>query len=369
VAAAGAFSAVVILAYVALYGGRPAALICADREKIGQWPFEAVDVGFAPPGFDGQFYYALARSPWHRCDSALDSPAYRHARIVYPALAWLLSGGDPRLLLWVLPAVNWLALVGLAGIGAAVARHYGRTPWWGLILPLMLNATTPALRNLTDPIAMATACAVVAAWVLRWQAWTLAPLAALAIFSREQNLVIVGLVILESVLNRRFRATVAAGAAVGLFAVWVLVLHSVYGAWPVSPANTEAPFAGFWYRVTHMTGRLSTPDSFVNVFGVAMIVAQALIVLKLVAARADRLPALIALAGAALAAQGGTIIYADIGSYTRVFWWMPFGIWLWAVQTGRTWPGLLAGFGLLWPAYALAQAWHKMHTAGVMIVS
>ena len=54
---------------------------------------------------------------------------------------------------------------------------------------------------------------------------------------------------------------------------------------------------------------------------------------------------------------GGVLIYASFDSYARVFVWMPLGIWLWALQSGRRWPmGFLAPWAL-WPAVALLQAW------------
>jgi hypothetical protein len=368
VGAAGALGAAFILGYVALYGGHLSALVCADREKIGRPPFEAVKVGFPAQGFDGQYYYVLARDPWHRTEAFIDLPAYRHSRIVYPALAWLISGGDARALLWILPAVNWLALVGIAWLGALIARHYGRTPWWGLVLPLALNAIPPALRNLTDPVATFTAIAVVAAWAFRCRAWTFAPLCALALLAREQNLLIVALVALEGICNRRYRVAVSAAGAVCVWIGWVVLLRSVYGEWPFLQSNTEVPFTGIWYRLHHMTGPLGSPNSVVHAPAVAMLVAHLVVTVRLVAARPERLPGLIALAGAALALQAGTPIYLNLESYTRVFWWMPFGLWLWGVQTGRVWPGVFAVFGLLWPGYALAQAWYKMHQGGVTIL-
>src|SRR5262249_31228713 len=80
--ATGFINAAFILGYVAIYNGEASALICADQEKIGRSPFEAVKVGFPTQGFDGQFYYVLARDPWWRHGNDIDYPAYRHARIV-----------------------------------------------------------------------------------------------------------------------------------------------------------------------------------------------------------------------------------------------------------------------------------------------
>src|SRR5207244_3002432 len=140
-------------------GADLSALVCVSPERVGRWPYESIRVGLGTDGFDGQFYYALARDPWHRHDYPLDIPAYRHARILYPALAWLLSGGgDPGRLLWAMPAINLLAAAGLAWLGAGLALRHGRSAWWGFLLPLVVNVGMPALRDLTDPLAALTAC-------------------------------------------------------------------------------------------------------------------------------------------------------------------------------------------------------------------
>src|SRR5262245_13469598 len=79
--------------YLAAFHGDLSALVCVGQKQIGTPPYEAVRVGFDTGGFDGQFYYAIARNPWVWRPTVLDVPAYRHVRVLYPALAWALSGG------------------------------------------------------------------------------------------------------------------------------------------------------------------------------------------------------------------------------------------------------------------------------------
>src|SRR5262249_36145880 len=135
---------------------------------VGEYPFEHVHSSLSKEGHDGQIYYIIARSPFERQDPHyVVAPHYRHVRILFPALAWALAGGDPQRLLWVMPALNSLAVIGLAGLGAMFAMRFGRSPWWGLLLPVVLNAATPALRDFTDPAAMFCAFALIAAWLLR----------------------------------------------------------------------------------------------------------------------------------------------------------------------------------------------------------
>lgn len=159
----GVIFTTLLVVYVLIHAGEISSLVCADRAKIGRWPFEVVRVGFGSQGFDGQFYYVLARSPWQRHEEFIDVPALRHSRLMYPALAWLLSGGDPERLLWVLPGINVAAIAGLSWLGALLAHHYGRSSWWGVTLPIVVNLGVAALRDLTDPISTLAACGLVTA--------------------------------------------------------------------------------------------------------------------------------------------------------------------------------------------------------------
>src|SRR5438105_4217839 len=87
--------------YASRFGGEPDALVCVAPARVGQPPYEAVTHGVGRDGYDGQYYYALARNPWARHDAGIDVPAARQLRILYPAICCLLSGGDPVRLFWV----------------------------------------------------------------------------------------------------------------------------------------------------------------------------------------------------------------------------------------------------------------------------
>jgi hypothetical protein len=271
-------------------------------------------------------------------------------------------------LFWALPAINWAALVGIAWLGVIVARHYGRSAWWGAALPFILNVTPAALRDLADPVATFAACCLVAAWLLDWPAWTFVPVGALALLSREQNLIIALLVLFEAGLKRNHRVVTAIAVAIVVWIAWICQLRSFYGQWPFLSVNSESPFAGFWHRLHHMTGGLSTPDSWVHALAVATLGLQMGLTIWMTAARGKRLFCLIALAGMALAVQGGVSIYLNLESYTRVFWWMPFGVWLWSMHSGRTWPAALMTGSFLWPCYALVQAAFKVHQGAVTVL-
>jgi hypothetical protein len=71
----------------------------------------------------------------------------------------------------------------------------------------------------------------------------------------------------------------------------------------------------------------------------------------------DRLIRLVALAGAGLALVGGLALYGDNWSYTRVFAWLPLGVWLTCVQLRWRWPLVALSTPALLPLAVLAHVW------------
>ncbi len=59
-----------------------------------------------------------------------------------------------------------------------------------------------------------------------------------------------------------------------------------------------------------------------------------------------------------MAILGGQLWYMDLFGYTRLFVFLPLGIWLAAVQSQRRWPIWLLVPNLLWPVAMILQTWH-----------
>ncbi|HTU92057.1 MAG TPA: hypothetical protein VMF69_18380 [Gemmataceae bacterium] len=358
--AAAVFHAVMLAAYVAAFHGDLSALVCVARERLGQTPYELIGIGFDRNGYDGQFYYAIARAPWQRLNCGIDAPAIRQARILYPALSWLLSGGDGRRLLWAMPLVNLLAIAALAALGAAAAHAYGLSPWWGALLPFAVNAGMPALRNLTDVLSTLSVAALLMAWLRRWPWWAVSLCAAAALFSRGQNLVVVLLVLLlacrSAELDRRRLGGLL--AALLSWSAWLGVLRLFYGEWSLLPAggNLGPPLAGMIYRWTHLASE-SRSFALFHVLCMATLTLQLGLAIGLMWTPADRLIRLTALAGALLALLGGLSLYNDNWSYPRVFAWLPLGVWLACVQLRWRWPLVALSTPALLPLAVLVHVW------------
>lgn len=118
-------------------------------------------------GYDGQFFYRMARKPLSTADRVdgieFDRPAFRHQRIGYPLMAWALSGGGQAAAVpWALPAVNILA-AGLASAAVAdLAHRRGRSPWIGVIGALLPGVLIASLFNLADATETAVVLAALA---------------------------------------------------------------------------------------------------------------------------------------------------------------------------------------------------------------
>jgi hypothetical protein len=337
--AAAALHVLLLGAYLAAFHGDPSALVCTDRPRAGRFPYEHIRIAFGSNGYDGQFYYAVARAPLAPHVAGLDYAPLRQLRILYPLVSWLVSGGDPERLLWAMPLVNLLAVAGLAWLGALVAARHGLNPWWGALLPLAVNAGMPMLRDLTDPVATFAMAALLVAWLLRGPWWVLALCGAAAVFSREQNAALVAIVLGCAAWQRQWRACGGLTGALALWAGWVAYLWQMYGTTPFLSAdgNFALPFGGVWFAVTHAGPDMKYAAR--ALFCLGLLMFQALLALDLVRRRsADPVLRLAAVCMVALALVGGPAIYVNPWSFARVYAGLPLAVWLGCVQLGRLWP-------------------------------
>jgi hypothetical protein len=255
------------------------------------------------------------------------------------------------LLVFVLPAINLLAIGGLAALGVLVARRQGMNPWWGVLLPLALNVAMPALRNLTDVVSTLTVCGLLVAWLHRARWWCLGWCAAASLLAREQNLTVVGFVGMAALWHGRIRVCAALAAATALWGAWVAVVWHLYGASPFALASQHfgLPLMGMAERLVRL-GEWKLSTAAYHLANLTVILSQAALAFYLVArgrrsaeGRPDPALALAALTGAGMALSGTFIFYTDYWACTRVFVLLPLGGWLLCVQL--RWRSALAALG------------------------
>src|ERR1700730_15687728 len=86
-------------------------------------------------GYDGQFYYQIARDPLHAAQF-LDKPAYRYQHIFYPLLVGVLSLGQARLIPYMLLLVNLASITLGTELLARLLNKKNLSPWYSLAFGL-----------------------------------------------------------------------------------------------------------------------------------------------------------------------------------------------------------------------------------------
>jgi hypothetical protein len=320
--------------YLVGFHGDVSALVCLGDGRVNEAPYQVIHTTFKKHGYDGQFYFAIAQAPFQRHDIGIDFPPMRQSRILYPVLGWALTGGDANRLLWALPLINLLAIGGLAALGVLLAVRYDLNPWWGLLLPLAVNAGLPLLRDLSDVVSTLAVAALLVAWLFRWPWWALVLGALAAVLGREQNVPIVVILLGLAAWRRQWLTVAALAAVLVVWAGWLAVLWQMYGLWPFhhTEGAFDRPLAGLWLRLSHF--KVKSPDGLC----VALILLQIALSFYLIRRRADPAVVLVALFGSALALMGGDVFYCDFWSYSRVFAMLPLAVWVGCVETRLRWP-------------------------------
>jgi len=201
-------------------------------------------------GYDGQFAYYIATDPIGAADN-MDAAAYRYLRIVYPALAWVLSlGGRSDLAAWALIAINVVALAALAAtVGELMARR-AASRWYGLVVPLTAGMLFSLRADLNEPLALALALGAVMliGEANRHVGVGAVTLLALSALTKETGYVYAGGVALWLLLARQWRSAIGASlGAIGPSMVWGALVSVWLGHSPFDTERTRfelLPFGG-----------------------------------------------------------------------------------------------------------------------------
>lgn len=209
-------------------------------------------------GFDGQFFYRIAVSPFSKADQVagvtFDIPTIRQQRIGYPLLARVVSlGGRDRVPL-ALVLVNLAAVFALGWLGAKLALDSGRAAAWGLLLPLYPGFVYSLGFDLSEIVAATFMVGALLAIRRGRTGWAIAAATA-AVLTRETTLILpIALVISgawpwwrrSDATDRRTALTVGL-TPILVFAAWELLLRWSWGTFALTDSggkNVGLPFAG-----------------------------------------------------------------------------------------------------------------------------
>jgi hypothetical protein len=220
-------------------------------------------------GYDGQFYYYLARDPLLLGGDAsfMDAPAYRYQRILLPALAWLLGLGQAAAIGWSILGVNLLSLVLGCVAAARLFDHFGAPRWWLVAYGLNPGFILGVAQDLAEPLALALVTAGLWGCVANRHRTAVVVLT-LAVLARETTLLVpAGLAAYYLVHERRWRRALSYSVPLLVFAVWQLVVVWRVGALPVTGEENVLTLPGV--GLFHVLGSLLGLESGVSVSDLA----------------------------------------------------------------------------------------------------
>jgi hypothetical protein len=258
---------------LAVAGGNATGLVRfgSDYRRSTQPPAGAVVAAGA--GYDGQYFWALARDPLLFHDGTVHDfrgAGFRLQRVAYPALAFVLAAGQVDALPWCLLGVNVLAVLAITGALARYARRRGWSPWWALAVGLLPGVTVATIGDMSDALATSLMLGGLMLWRSR-RPWAAATLLAAATVAREAMVLAVVAIgaemALRAVTARRPRTVFGAGREVspGVQAAWpVMVVPAVvFAGWQIylrirfpgslsAPASAyQAPFTALYLEARH----------------------------------------------------------------------------------------------------------------------
>jgi hypothetical protein len=205
---------------------------------------------FEKKGYDGQFYAQLAIDPLLRNPQlarALDGPEYRARRILLPAVAWLLGGGQPAAAVAIYTLLNLVAWYILFTLLVRSQRP-ATVQAWLCIAAIMLTtgAFSSLARSLTD---LPAATLLVAAAVLGSWSRTLA--LALSVLTKETYLICAWVPIpdLPKKAHEFLRGIIHVAAVVLPWLLWAIYVHLRFAMPAYGTDNFSWPFEGWLHCI------------------------------------------------------------------------------------------------------------------------
>jgi hypothetical protein len=221
-------------------------------------------------GYDGQFAYYIARDGGAALPH-LDNAPYRLQRILFPAIAGVLSWGNSALVPWVMIAENLTAIVLTTYLLAGWLREKELSPWYALMYSFYIGTLMAYSRDLTELLAICLVTFGVVLWLRGMYARAVIALA-LALLAKETMLLFVFGIIASALVQKNSRLVLYASVSVLPLAFWQGYLLMRFGALPIvtGPSLVHIPLAGILSQLTLEPGRVSSL-LFVGLPGLALL--------------------------------------------------------------------------------------------------
>ena len=103
-------------------------------------------------GYDGQFFYYIAKYLFNTPQYMIDVPSFRFQRILYLLFIPIFSLGQVDLMPWTMIFINIVALVIGTEVLGRLLQLKGLNPWYSLIYGLYIGQLWCVRRDLTEPL-------------------------------------------------------------------------------------------------------------------------------------------------------------------------------------------------------------------------
>jgi hypothetical protein len=196
-------------------------------------------------GYDGQFFYFIARDPFIARDmhKRIDNPAYRYQRIMYPLLAALLAFGSVSRIPAMLVFVNIASIIIGTFFVALMFKKQRMSQWYALFYALLSGLLIASMRDLCGPTAM---CFMVGGlyFFSEKRFFTSAAFIAIAILTRETVIALVPCLVIDGIFRKRSaRAALSAILSPLPFIAWAWAITKRFGhpPWHGGTGNLGRP--------------------------------------------------------------------------------------------------------------------------------
>ncbi len=218
-------------------------------------PQDLQDVVYSDEGYDGQFVYFIARDGFESAPS-LDVAPYRLQRILLPVLGGFLSFGIASLLVWVLLAINLLALGAGTWVLESWFKERNLSRWLAIGYALSIGVWGSTRLLTTETLAYALVLIGIEAHRREKLSWEILAFA-LASLAKETTLIFPFATGVFWLINGEWRKAFGFGIAVlAPFMMWQGVLYGQFGEFGIGSGGALAtsfeivPLMGFFRILT-----------------------------------------------------------------------------------------------------------------------
>ncbi len=200
-------------------------------------------------GYDGQFYYQMARNPF-QAYRYMDNAPFREQHLFYPLVVGVLSLGQVAVIPYMLLLVNVVAISLSVELLARLLIRFEFSPWFSLALGLYFGQAAGTLFDTAEPFTYFLVCLGVWFMVEKNRVRMTALLLGLASLTREIALLFPIGYLCIAVVQKKWRVCtqLVMLGIVPLF-LWLLALRLIFGQTGVTFTRPfeHVPFAGIFF--------------------------------------------------------------------------------------------------------------------------